>query len=262
MTRFADLVALVHRLRAPGGCPWDREQTAATLRPFLLEEAYEVLEAIDAGDPAALRDELGDLLLQVVLHAEIAAEQRQFTIEDVIEALSAKMVRRHPHVFADTVAPDAAAVVRNWSRIKAEERAAKPDDTDRSILSGLPAELPALHAAYRTGEKASRVGFDWPSARDALAKVREEVDELDDALARGDAAAVEHELGDVLFAVASVGRLAEQNAEMALRAALARFARRFRAVEKMLAEAGKDIHGVPPDELERLWEEAKAAERR
>ncbi len=261
MTRFPDLVALVHRLRAPGGCPWDREQTAATLRPFLLEEAYEVLEAIDAADPEALCDELGDLLLQVVLHAELAAEARQFTIEDVIAAISDKMIRRHPHVFGDTVAPDAAAVVRNWSRIKAEERAGKAGDADRSLLSGLPAEQPALHAAYRTGEKASRVGFDWPSARAALAKVREEVDELDAALARGDTGEIEHELGDLLFAVVSVGRLAEQNAEMALRGALVRFGRRFRSMEKALDAAGTDIHDVTPDELERLWEEVKAAER-
>ncbi len=260
MTRFSELVALVHRLRAPGGCPWDREQTAATLRPFLLEEAYEVLEAIDAGDAEALRDELGDLLLQVVLHSEIAAEQDRFTIEDVIAALSAKMIRRHPHVFADAVVPDAATVVRNWSRIKAEERAGKPEGADRSILSGLPAELPALHAAYRTGEKAARVGFDWPSARAALAKVREEVDELDHALASGDAAHVAHELGDLLFAVASVGRLAEQNAEMALRAALARFGRRFRRIEAALRERGRDIHAATADELERLWDEAKAVE--
>ena len=260
MAGFADFVALVHRLRAPGGCPWDREQTAATLRPFLLEETYEVLEAIDAEDADSLRDELGDLLLQVVLHAELAAEDRRFTIDDVIAGISAKMIRRHPHVFGDVEAKDADTVVRNWSRIKAEERAAKPADADRSILSGLPRELPALHAAYRTGEKASRVGFDWPSAQAALAKVREEVDELERALAGGDPAAVEHEVGDLLFAVASVARLAGHNAEMALRAALERFGRRFRRVEAAVRAAGRDIHTVPAAELDRLWEDAKQAE--
>jgi tetrapyrrole methylase family protein / MazG family protein len=258
-TPFGDLVALVHRLRAPGGCPWDREQTHETLRPFLLEEAYEVLEAIENRNPEALRDELGDLLLQVVLHAELAAEEGRFTIDDVIAGLSAKMTRRHPHVFGDVAAADADEVVRNWSRIKAAERAGSDADADRSVLAGLPAELPALHAAYRTGEKASRVGFDWPSARAVLTKVREELDELERAVDAGERDAVEHELGDLLFALASFGRLAEAHPEMALRAALARFGRRFRWMEAALRDRGRDVHAVGGDELEALWQEAKAA---
>lgn len=257
---FSKLVDVVKRLRAPGGCPWDREQTAESLRPCLLEEAYEVLEAIGGANPVALRDELGDLLLQVVMQAELAAEAGRFTIEDVIAAIVAKLTRRHPHVFAGAVVADSSEVLRNWSRIKAEERAAKDGASDRSVLSGLPPELPALHAAYRMGDKAARVGFDWAGARDALAKVREELDELEQALVAGAPAAVEHELGDLLFALASVGRLAEQNPEMALRAALARFARRFRRMETWLTEHGRDIHATPPAELEALWAEAKATE--
>ena len=260
MSQFSELVDIVKRLRGPGGCPWDREQTAESLRPCLLEEAYEVLDAIGSSDPAALRDELGDLLLQVVMQAEFAAEAERFTIEDVIAAILAKMIRRHPHVFGGAVVADSSDVLRHWSRIKAEERAAKDGASDRSVLSGIPPELPALHAAYRMGEKAARVGFDWASARDALAKVREEIAELEQALAAGAPAPIEHELGDVLFALASVARLAEQNPEMALRAALTRFARRFRRMETWLTERGRDIHATAPSELEALWAEAKAAE--
>jgi MazG family protein len=168
----------------------------------------------------------------------------------------AKMVRRHPHVFGDTTVADSAEVVRNWSRIKAEERAGSAS-ADQSVLSGLPAALPALHAAARLGEKAARVGFDWPSATAALAKVREELAELEEALAAGTPGRVEHEIGDLLFAVASVARLAEQSPEMALRRALARFARRFRAMEAAARESGRDIHALSAPELETLWQEAK-----
>jgi MazG family protein len=260
MSRFSELVEIVRRLRAPGGCPWDREQTPATLRPYVIEEAYEVVDAIDAEDPAALCDELGDLLLQVVLHAAIAAESGRFTIEDVIAGLIAKMVRRHPHVFGDVVVSDAAEVVRNWTRIKAEERRAADTEGPTSALGSLPRELPALHAADRTGEKAARVGFDWPAPAGALAKAREELDELEQALAGGDAAAIEHELGDALFALASTGRLAGQSAEMALRAALARFGARFRRMEAALRAQGREVHGASPTELDAFWEAAKAAE--
>jgi tetrapyrrole methylase family protein/MazG family protein len=259
MTPFEKLVEIVRKLRGPDGCPWDREQTAASLRPCLLEEAYEVLDAITAGDPDAMRDELGDLLLQVVMHAAIAAEAGTFAIDDVIEALIAKMTRRHPHVFAGAVVADSAEVLRHWSRIKAEERAGKAA-ADTSVLSGLPPDLPALHAASRMGEKAGRVGFDWTGPRAALAKVREELAELEQALATGAPAAIEHELGDALFALASVARLAEQSPELALRAALGRFGRRFRHIERVLRERGQDIHATTPAELEALWDVAKEAE--
>ena len=261
MSRFAELVDVVRRLRGPDGCPWDREQTPQSLRGCLLEEAYETLDALDRDDPADLRDELGDLLLQIVMQADMAASAARFTIEDVITGIVDKMVRRHPHVFGDATVADTAEVLRNWSRIKSVERAHKGPDADPSILSGLPRELPALHAAHRMGEKAARVGFDWPTAAAAMQKVHEEIAELEEALASGIGTRVADELGDTLFALASVGRLADQNAEVCLREALARFARRFRGIERALAAAGRDIHTVPQAELETLWDAEKTAER-
>ena len=261
MTRFRDLVDVVARLRGPGGCPWDREQTHESLRPCLLEECYETLDAIDRGDPQAIHEELGDLLLQIVFQAQVAAEAGAFTVEDVIAGVIDKMVRRHPHVFGDATVSGSAEVVRNWSRIKAEERAGR-GAADPSVLSGLPPALPALHAAARMGEKAARVGFDWASSADALGKVREELAELEEALASADPLRVEHELGDVLFALASVGRLAEQSPEMALRRALTRFDRRFRAMEDKVRRTGRDLHDLTPAELDALWNEAKRNEPR
>ncbi len=262
MSRLRDLVDVVARLRGPGGCPWDREQTHESLRACLLEECYETLDAIDRGDLPALREELGDVLLQIVFQAQVADEAGRFTLDDVIADVTAKMVRRHPHVFAGATVADSAEVKRNWSRIKAEERAERGAEADPSVLSGLPPALPALHAAARIGEKAARVGFDWPSPTAALAKVREEVQELEEALQSGVPARVEHEIGDVLFALASVARLAEQSPEMALRQALTRFGRRFRAVEAAVRAGGRDIHTLTPGELEELWAEAKRAETR
>jgi len=256
MTRFRDLVDVVARLRGPGGCPWDREQTHESLRPCLLEECYETLDAIDRGDSQAIREELGDLLLQIVFQAQVAAEAGAFTVEDVIAGVIDKMVRRHPHVFGDATVSGSAEVVRNWSRIKAEERAGR-GAADPSVLSGLPPALPALHAAARMGEKAARVGFDWASSADALGKVREELAELEEALASADPSRVEHELGDVLFALASVGRLVDQSPEMALRRALTRFDRRFRAMEDKVRRTGGDLHDLTPAELDALWNEAK-----
>jgi MazG family protein len=261
MTRFRELVEVVRRLRGPDGCPWDREQTPQSLRGCLLEESYEALDALDRDDPDDLRDELGDLLLQIVMQADMATATGRFTIEDVISGIIDKMVRRHPHVFGDAIVTDTADVLRNWSRIKSAERAGKGESADTSILSGLPSELPALHAAHRIGEKAARVGFDWPSPTAAMAKVHEEIAELEEALASGVPACIAHELGDTLFALASVGRLADQNAETCLRETLARFNRRFRGMERVLARAGRDIHAVPQHELEALWEAEKAAER-
>ncbi|MCC6850503.1 MAG: nucleoside triphosphate pyrophosphohydrolase [Deltaproteobacteria bacterium] len=260
MSRFRELVEIVRRLRGPDGCPWDREQTPQSLRGCLLEESYETLDALDRDDPSDVRDELGDLLLQIVMQADMAAESGRFTIDDVIAGIINKMVRRHPHVFGDAKVADTADVLRNWSRIKSAERAGKGGNADTSILSGLPSELPALHAAHRIGEKAARVGFDWPSPRAAMAKVHEEVAELEEALTEGVPSRVAHEVGDALFALASVSRLADQNAEVSLRETLARFTRRFRGIERALAAAGRDIHVVPPDELEALWEAEKAAE--
>jgi len=259
MTRFRELVDVVARLRGPGGCPWDREQTHESLRACLLEECYETLDAIDRSDPQGIREELGDVLLQIVFQAQVAAEAGQFTVEDVIAGVIDKMIRRHPHVFGDATVTGSAEVVRNWSRIKAAERAGR-GAADASVLSGLPPALPALHAAARMGEKAARVGFDWSSPAEALAKVREELVELEEAVAGGEASCVEHELGDVLFALASVARLAEHSPEMALRRALARFERRFRTMEDAVRRAGRDMHDLTATELDALWNDAKRDE--
>src|SRR5438552_177454 len=226
---FTRLVDLMARLRAPGGCPWDREQTPASLRPYLLEEVYEVLEAIDADDPAHLRDELGDLLLQIVFQSEIAAEAGRFTVADVARAIADKLVRRHPHVFGDVQVRDAGEVVRNWRRIKAEERRTAGEDGD--LFAGVPEALPALLRAEQLGEKAGHVGLDWSDARGVLEKLREETAELAAAIAAGDPAAIEHELGDLLLAAASLGRHLAVSAEMALRAANDRFVARVRRLE-------------------------------
>src|SRR5438046_598249 len=241
---FTRLVDLMARLRAPGGCPWDREQTPASLRPYLLEEVYEVLEAIDADDPAHLRDELGDLLLQIVFQSELAAEAGRFTVADVARAIVDKLVRRHPHVFGDVRVRDAGEVVRNWRRIKAEERRTAGEDGD--LFAGVPAALPALLRAEQRGEKAGHVGLDWPDARGVLEKLHEETAELAAALAAGDRAAIEHELGDLLLAAASLGRHLAVSAEMALRAANDRFVARVRRLAAAGRGRGQAPTALPP----------------
>lgn len=254
---FADLVAILHRLRAPGGCPWDAEQTHDSLRPYLIEEAYEVLEAIDAGDDLELRDELGDVLLQVVFHSELAEERGAFAVGDVIEGICAKLVRRHPHVFADVSVDSSAEVVRNWATIKKEERAAR-SSAPGSAIAGVPRALPGLARAHRIGEKASSVGFDWSAAHEVREKVAEELAEADAAAASGDMDAFGDEIGDLLFAVTSWARLSGVNAETALEKALAKFSLRFRTVEEMLAAKGRDMSACTPAELEEAWQAAKA----
>ena len=253
---FAELVRIMERLRAPGGCPWDREQTRESIKPYLIEEAYEVAEAIEDHNIDELCTELGDLLLQIVFHAEMAREEGLFTIEDVIRAISEKMIRRHPHVFSDTEVKDSAEVLRNWARIKAEER---KHQEDNSAVTGVPRALPALLRAHRLGEKASRVGFDWQNASQVLEKVDEELTELKAAMAEGDATAIQAELGDLLFALTSFGRHLDIQGEDALQQASDRFIRRFRHMEQQLAERGQDMHATSADELDRLWEAAKKA---
>jgi len=252
---FARLVDIMARLRGPGGCPWDREQTSQTLRPYLVEETYEVLDAIDFGDSSALRDELGDLLLQIVFHAQLAAEAGRFTAADVARAIAAKLVRRHPHVFGDVQVRDAEEVIRNWRRIKAEERREKGGDDD--LFAGVPKALPALLRADQLGEKAGHVGLDWPDAAAVFDKVREEQHELEAAVASGDRAATEHELGDLLLALASLGRHIGVSAELALRAANDRFVARARRAEAAARAEGTKLGDLPPGEVERLWRAAK-----
>jgi tetrapyrrole methylase family protein/MazG family protein len=254
---FARLVDMMARLRGPDGCPWDREQTPESLRPYILEEAYEVLDAIERGDAASVRDELGDLLLQVVFQAQLASESDRFTIADVAQAIADKLERRHPHVFGSVQVDGADDVVRNWRRIKAEERRAAGDD---ALFAGVPAALPALARAQQLGERAAQAGLDWEDARGALAKVREELAEIEGALAAGDAAAAGRELGDLLLAVTSVARHLEVPAELALRGAADRFVARARRVEASARAAGRALDQLTPEEIDRLWQAAKADE--
>lgn len=262
---FPRLVELMQRLLAPDGCPWDREQSFATLRRYVLEEACEVIDAIDSGDRKELCAELGDLLLQVVFQAELARAEGAFGPDDVIAAICQKLVRRHPHVFADESADNADEVLQNWERIKAAERAQQ--GKARGVLGGVPRSLPALTRAQRVGEKVARVGFDWPDARGSRAKVDEELRELDRALASGDHGAIEEELGDVLFALGNLARHAGVDAEGALRRTIDKFTRRFEHVERRVIER----HGGWPttaagdtltlEELDGYWDEAKRGER-
>jgi tetrapyrrole methylase family protein/MazG family protein len=252
---FAELVRIMERLRAPGGCPWDREQTHESIKPYLIEEAYEVLEAIVASDDAELCTELGDLLLQVVFHAEMARERGAFDIDDVVRAICEKLIRRHPHVFSDVEVKDAAEVLHNWSRIKAEERR---HHADQSALAGVPRGMPALLRAQRLGEKASRVGFDWARPDEVLDKLQEELNELRAACHLGNPAEVEAELGDVLFSTVNLARHLDFSAEDALHKASDRFTKRFRHIEERLSRAGKDIRETPLSEQEALWQEAKS----
>jgi len=250
---FLALVETVARLRRE--CPWDREQTSKSIMPFLIEETYEVLEALEEEAPVEVRGELGDLMLQILLHSEMAAERSEFDIHDVMEAVRDKMVRRHPHVFGGLEVTGTGEVLENWSRIKAEERRAAKKDS--SVLAGVPAALPALLRAERLGEKASRVGFDWPEPKAVLAKVREEVDEIEAAIASGKPADVEAEIGDCLFALASLARKSGASAEIALQRTLARFVERFRHVESELEIRGRSPHESSLEEMEALWQEAK-----
>jgi MazG family protein len=251
---LGDLIDVMARLRAPGGCPWDREQTPATLRSYLVEETYEVLDAIDAGDARALCEELGDLLLQVVFQAEIAAEAGRFDIADVARAIHAKLVRRHPHVFGDVEVADADEVARNWRHIKAAERRAAGED---DAFAGVPRALPALAHAQQLGDKAAHLGLDWPDVAGVVAKLHEEQEELERALASGDGAAVGHEIGDVLLTVTSLARHTGVAAEMALREANARFVARARGAEAAARARGTTLAALAADERERLWQAAK-----
>jgi len=249
------LVDIMARLRAPGGCPWDREQTPESLRPYLLEETYEVLDAIERGDPAALRDELGDLLLQVVFHAELAAEAGRFTIRDVAHAIAEKLVRRHPHVFGDVQVRGADDVVRNWQQIKAEER---KEAREGGVLADVPRALPALAYAQKVGDRLAHVGFDWDDAAAVLAALDAERAELTAALAAGDRAAARRELGDLLLAASSLARHLDASAELVLREATDRLAARVGHVETAARALGRSIGELDATERDRLWRDAKA----
>lgn len=253
------LLGIMEKLRGPGGCPWDREQTLRTLRPYVLEETYEVLEAIDAGDPREHCEELGDLLLQIVFQAQLTKEEGKFDFADVAEAISNKLVSRHPHVFGTSEVKDAEGVLRQWAALKREEKKAKGGG--ESVLEGVPREMPALARADRLTEKASRIGFDWPDAAGAREKLAEEMGELDRAIASGDRDAVESEMGDLLFAAANLSRKLGVPPEEALRGTLARFVSRFEHIERELARRGVPHGGASLAEMDALWDEAKSLER-
>lgn len=265
---FADLVALMDRLRSPNGCPWDREQNYTTLAPMLLEEAYEAFDAVEeavANKPAKLRDELGDMLFQIVFYAQVAKERGDFEISDVTDAVHTKMVRRHPHVFSDARADNPAEVLRNWEAIKAEEkRAAGETDQTSSILDGVSSKAPALMEAHQLSTKAARVGFDWQCAEDIFDKIQEELSELRAAIqthqasqSEADHALVREEVGDLLFAVTNIARHLQVEPEAALKVTNRKFRRRFRHIEESLQKNGSTFDATTIAELESLWQEAK-----
>lgn len=243
-------------LRSPEGCPWDREQDHFKLIPYLIEEAYEVIEAIESGKPEPLREELGDLLFQVVFHAQLASERGWFNLNDVIALITGKMIRRHPHVFGEGKASNAAEALGSWNAVKEAERRKKAART--SVLDGIPRALPALVRARRTGEKAAGVGFDWKQADDVLDKIHEELEELKNAHDRSDAEAGE-ELGDLLFAAAQYARKRGLDPEQALHHAIGKFERRFHEMERSAGQEGVSLNQLGMEELDRRWNAAKAA---
>jgi ATP diphosphatase len=263
---IARLIEIMAALRTPGsGCPWDLEQDFATIAPYTLEEAYEVADAIARGNLADLRDELGDLLLQVVFHArmaqELPKEQGAFDFGDVVEAITAKLIRRHPHVFADADGKTAEAVKGLWERIKTEEKAARGEVPASGALAGVPLALPALTRALKLQDKAGQVGFDWNDARAVLAKIREEADEIEAELDAANAAKAAAEVGDLLFAVVNLARHLRADPEGILRATNVKFERRFAAIERALARQGKSPGDATLGELDALWDAAKADEK-
>ncbi|SCZ51722.1 nucleoside triphosphate pyrophosphohydrolase [Thiohalomonas denitrificans] len=259
--RIETLLEVMARLRAPeGGCPWDREQTFATIAPYTVEEAYEVADAIERQALSELREELGDLLFQVVFHARIAEEGGHFGFPDVVETVVEKMVRRHPHVFGDEEVEDAEAQTIAWEAQKARERSARAGSRTQSVLDGVAVALPALTRAEKLQKRAARIGFDWPDAHGALEKVREETEEVVEQLEQHDSSALQDELGDLLFACVNLARLARVDPETALRGANSKFERRFRAMEATLERAGRSLDEASLQEMNVEWERVKRSE--
>lgn len=258
------LVALMARLRGEGGCPWDREQDLRSLRPYLVEETFEVLDEMDrvayGGKWRPLAEELGDLLFQIVFHAQLADELGEFSMADVCKAISDKIESRHPHVFGDKQAGSAEQVLQDWAKLKAAEKKRKTG-SEGSVLDGVPTAAPALVRAERLTEKASRIGFDWPDLAGVRGKLDEELKELDEAIASGDRDAIEHELGDVLFSLANLARFVKTPAEDALRMAIRRFTARFQYIESQLQAEGVPLGEATLEHMERHWQGAKAAEK-
>ena len=255
---YQDLLDIVAKLRAPDGCPWDREQDHKTLKRYLIEESYEVMEAIDEESPDKLCDELGDLLLQVLLHSQIAKENSQFDMNDVIHGVSAKMISRHRHVFGGEIAETSDDVMKIWEKVKKVE---KGIDTQTQVLKNVPGNLPALMRSFKVQEKAAQVGFDWDDVKDAFLKVKEEETELEEATLNGDAAHIEEELGDLLFAVVNISRFLKIQPELALSSTVNKFIRRFEYVETKAIEQGRKLKEMSLRDMDSLWDEAKKLER-
>jgi tetrapyrrole methylase family protein/MazG family protein len=255
--RFERAMSIMRQLRAPGGCPWDAEQTHESLKRYLLEETYEVLEAIDKRDDALLKEELGDLLLQPLFHAAIAEERGAFTIDEVLQTLADKLVRRHPHVFGDQEIKTSDEQVANWEKIKKEEKG----EERKSALAGIPPHLPSLMKAQKITEKAARVGFDWEHTDQVYAKVLEELHELEETMVSRDQERMEAELGDLLFAIVNLGRFLAVNPEEALRKTINRFENRFSHIEETLHSSGVLLKDASLEEMDRLWNEAKEKEK-
>ena len=254
MENLIRLKEIVARLRAPDGCPWDREQTHSTLRSSLIEESHEVIDAIERSDDSNLREELGDLLLQVVMHAQLADERGAFTLEEIACTVSEKMVRRHPHVFGDKLASDSEAVLKQWEKIKREEKGG-----NGGVLDGVAISLPALLRGQTLQKKAARVGFDWPDVEPVYEKLAEEIAEIREAVKSKDPTAIEAEIGDLLFSAVNLARKLGVDAETALSGANKRFLTRFRHIEQTLRAEGREVDGTSLEELDRLWEQAKRA---
>lgn len=249
LSEFQRLIEIMQRLRKE--CPWDRKQTPQSLRQYILEEAYETVEAIDNRDWDELKKELGDLLLQIVFQAEIAREENRFTLREVIQHINEKLIRRHPHVFGETQVSSAEEVKENWEQIKVEQ------ENRKSLLEGVPRQLSALLRAQRLQDKASQVGFDWTDARDVLKKIKEEISELETALSRNEQEEIEDELGDIIFSVVNLARFHRVNAEDALRKTINKFISRFEYIEKKLEKENKSIYNSSLEEMDKLWEESK-----
>lgn len=252
---FQQLVDIMARLRAPGGCPWDREQTFDSIKPYTVEETYEVIDAIERKDYPALCEELGDLMLQPVFYAQMAAEAGHFTIEDSLKAINEKLIRRHPHVFGDVQADTPDQVLTNWDAIKKQEKG----DVPQGLLDTVNRAQPALMEAMQISKKAAKAGFEWPNHEDVLAKLDEEIDEFKQARATGEQAAIESEIGDLLFTVVNLARWAKVDPEQALRHTNTKFRQRFAHVESRVAAQGKELAATPIDEMEQYWQEAKKA---
>ncbi len=251
---FQRLVELMARLRGPDGCPWDRKQTPQSLRPFLIEECFEVVDALEEGSPDKVREELGDLLFQIVFHARIAEEEGRFTMREIVETIIEKMTRRHPHVFGTERLSTDKEVLANWEEIKKKE---KGYEERRSILEGVPRNLPSLLRAHRIQERAARVGFDWNHLNEVLPKLDEELVEFKDSLREENAGKVEEELGDLFFTLVNISRFLGVDPEAALRKTISKFVHRFRFIEEQAAEAGKALSDMSLEEMDKLWEKAK-----